>query len=59
MDLDTVDNGVLMNIYQEMEKKDWSVIIAHFLGVDHCGHKYGPNHPVMEAKLAQMDDVIK
>lgn len=32
--------------------------MAHFLGVDHCGHKYGPSHPEMGRKLDQMDRMI-
>lgn len=58
-DLHTVDDGVLKNIYKELKKKDWDVLIAHFLGVDHCGHRYGPNHPAMSDKLLQMDDMIR
>lgn len=42
----------------ELSKSDWTVLIAHFLGVDHCGHKYGPNHPEMSLKLEQMDGMI-
>lgn len=57
-DLHTVDNGILENIYGELRKKDWDVTIGHFLGVDHCGHRYGPNHPVMSEKLTQMDEMI-
>lgn len=33
-------------------------MIAHFLGVDHCGHKYGPDHPEMSKKLKQMNDIL-
>ncbi|KAG9235292.1 hypothetical protein BJ875DRAFT_277702 [Amylocarpus encephaloides] len=66
-DLHTLDNGVLehiMPLLQEKEKKEqWDVMFAHFLGVDHAGHRYGPNHRAMTAKLQQMDlmirDVIK
>uniref|UniRef100_A0A5S6QEN9 GPI ethanolamine phosphate transferase 3, catalytic subunit n=1 Tax=Trichuris muris TaxID=70415 RepID=A0A5S6QEN9_TRIMR len=58
-DLHTVDNGVLAHLYKEIKSNDWDVLIAHFLGVDHCGHKYGPNHPQMARKLSQMDDMIK
>ncbi|CAL1261950.1 unnamed protein product [Larinioides sclopetarius] len=42
-----------------MEKNDSDVIIAHFLGVDHCGHRYGPKHPEMTRKLQQMNSVIQ
>ena len=38
---------------------DWDVVIAHFLGVDHCGHRFGPDHPAMADKLTQMDGVIR
>lgn len=42
-----------------MEKQDWDVLIAHFLGVDHCGHKYGPFHPEMARKLTEMNEIIE
>jgi len=58
-DLHTVDNGILDNIYSELQRDDWDVLIAHFLGVDHCGHRFGPNHPAMEEKLTEMDNMIK
>ena len=58
-DLDTVDNGVVHHLVPELKRNDWDVVIAHFLGVDHCGHRYGPNHPEMKRKLLQMDSVIK
>lgn len=58
-DLDTVDNGVIENLYPELEKSDWSLLIGHFLGVDHCGHRYGPNHVEMSRKLMEMDEVIR
>lgn len=58
-DLNTVDDGILQHIYSEMRQSDWDVIIAHFLGVDHCGHRYGPNHTAMGEKLTQMDEMIR
>lgn len=42
-----------------VEGDDWDVLIAHFLGVDHCGHRFGPDHPAMAEKLSQMDGVIR
>ncbi|KAL3774664.1 hypothetical protein ACHAW5_003673 [Stephanodiscus triporus] len=36
----------------------FELIVAHFLGVDHVGHTYGPNDPHMERKLHQMDVVL-
>lgn len=58
-DLDTVDNGVVHNLMQEFRRSDWSLLIAHFLGVDHCGHTYGPNHQMMTSKLTQMNNIIR
>ncbi|GFO44729.1 GPI ethanolamine phosphate transferase 3-like [Plakobranchus ocellatus] len=58
-DLHTVDNGIISHIYYELQELDWDVTIAHFLGVDHCGHRYGPNHESMKDKLLQMNDVIR
>uniref|UniRef100_A0A0K0DAI4 GPI ethanolamine phosphate transferase 3 n=1 Tax=Angiostrongylus cantonensis TaxID=6313 RepID=A0A0K0DAI4_ANGCA len=34
------------------------LVIAHLLGVDHCGHKYGPNHIQMSNILWKMDKII-
>uniref|UniRef100_A0A0N4VFJ6 GPI ethanolamine phosphate transferase 3 n=1 Tax=Enterobius vermicularis TaxID=51028 RepID=A0A0N4VFJ6_ENTVE len=58
-DLNGVDNLIIEHVYDELSRSDWDVLIAHFLGVDHCGHKYGPNHPEMIVKLSQMNDVIR
>ena len=38
--------------------RPWDVTLAHFLGVDHVGHRYGPSHAAMRPKLAQMNKVI-
>ena len=61
-DLHTVDNGVLEHIFPLMEsgrKGEWDVLIGHCLGVDHAGHRYGPEHPAMREKLQQMDHFIR
>lgn len=42
-----------------MKNNDWDVLIAHFLGVDHCGHKYGPMHIEMKRKLEEMNEIIE
>ncbi|KAG8599244.1 hypothetical protein GDO81_002961 [Engystomops pustulosus] len=57
-DLHTVDDGILQHLYPTVDGGDWDVIIAHFLGVDHCGHKHGPDHPETAKKLMQMNQVI-
>ncbi|XP_043933309.1 GPI ethanolamine phosphate transferase 3 isoform X2 [Protopterus annectens] len=58
-DLHTVDNGILQHLIPTVEAGEWDVLIAHFLGVDHCGHRYGPDHPAMADKLHQMDEMIR
>ncbi|KAI1167455.1 GPI ethanolamine phosphate transferase 3-like protein [Nemania serpens] len=61
-DLHTVDNGVLEHIFPLMKPErlgEWDITIGHLLGVDHAGHRYGPNHPAMTAKLQQMDTFIR
>lgn len=49
---------ILEKIYNELRRPDWSLIVAHVLGVDHCGHRYGPAHSEMRRKLRQMDELI-
>ena len=61
-DLHTVDNGVLDHIFPLMKparKDEWDVMIGHFLGVDHAGHRYGPDHSAMRDKLGQMDQFVR
>ena len=59
-DLHTVDNGVTEHLMPLLPVPDkWDIIIGHYLGVDHAGHRYGPDHPAMAAKLRQMDEVIR
>ena len=36
----------------------WGLLVAHFLGVDHVGHRLGPSHPTMAAKLDEMDVLL-
>jgi phosphatidylinositol glycan class O len=61
-DLHTVDNGVTDHIFPLMHHSNtsrWDVIFGHYLGVDHAGHRYGPEHPAMNEKLQQMDGIIR
>lgn len=58
-DLDTVDSEILKNLPSELEKSDWDVLIAHFLGIDHCGHRYGPLHEEMTRKLTELDGILR
>ncbi|KAI0298191.1 hypothetical protein BC826DRAFT_1103125 [Russula brevipes] len=62
-DLHTVDNGVIANLFPLLTNathaRSWDFLIGHFLGVDHVGHRVGPDHPTMLAKQQQMNDVLK
>ena len=65
-DLDTVDNGCLERLpllLQDLRTtgktpQELEVIVAHFLGVDHVGHTFGPHNQHMHDKLAQMDAAL-
>ncbi|KAJ3358884.1 hypothetical protein GGF32_009895 [Allomyces javanicus] len=57
-DLHTVDNGVIAHLYDELAKDNWHVLVGHFLGVDHVGHRYKPAHPTMPVKLRQLNGVL-
>lgn len=59
-DLHTVDNGVIDHFERLLGKdsKKWDVLIGHLLGVDHAGHRYGPDHFAMRQKLIQMNEFI-
>ncbi|CAD5209762.1 unnamed protein product [Bursaphelenchus xylophilus] len=58
-DLDTVDTAVRQLLFNKSSNSNSTLLIAHFLGVDHCGHRYGPEHAEMKRKLKEMDDVIR
>ncbi|KAF9653591.1 alkaline phosphatase-like protein [Thelephora ganbajun] len=59
-DLHTVDEGVARHLFPLLEEdvKSWDVIIGHGLGVDHVGHRVGPDTQTMTAKLEQMNDIL-
>jgi hypothetical protein len=58
-DLDTVDNGIEASMPSVLKSGEFDVIIAHYLGLDHCGHKFGPSHPACGQKLLQYEEIIK
>ncbi|WWC68761.1 uncharacterized protein I206_102695 [Kwoniella pini CBS 10737] len=61
-DLHSVDDGVVEHIFPYLvpaNQSKWDVLIGHFLGVDHVGHRVGPNRDTMRSKLAQMDRVLR
>lgn len=58
-DLHTVDAGVTLHILPEIAERESAFVIGHFLGVDHCGHTFGPNSKPMADKLVQTDEVLR
>ncbi|CAH8505030.1 unnamed protein product [Schistosoma rodhaini] len=74
-DLDTVDRGVenyflhALNITSwdwdnevvdnQTSQTHWDILIGHVLGIDHCGHTYGPAHPEMMRKLNELNSFIE
>ncbi|KAK6529628.1 mannose-ethanolamine phosphotransferase gpi13 [Arthrobotrys megalospora] len=61
-DLHTVDEGVLTHMFPLLHPENsssWDIMIGHFLGVDHAGHLYGPDHRAMAAKQKQMDVFVQ
>lgn len=58
-DLHTVDNGVTKHIFPYLKSGGWDILIGHYLGVDHVGHRVGPDRDTMRHKLQEMDDVLR
>ncbi|KAL9583878.1 MAG: hypothetical protein Q9203_004896 [Teloschistes exilis] len=60
-DLHTVDDGVTEHLLPLLNagSDKWDVLFGHFLGLDHAGHRYGPDHSATQEKLRQMDRVIR
>ncbi|GAA6058681.1 hypothetical protein JCM10212_003369 [Sporobolomyces blumeae] len=59
-DLDTVDRGVRQHLLPLLDSpKDWHIVVAHGLGVDHAGHRFGAEHPEMTRKLEETDALLR
>ncbi|XP_009769774.1 uncharacterized protein LOC107796395 isoform X2 [Nicotiana tabacum] len=54
-----VDQNVSRHLVDELGRTDWSLLILHYLGLDHVGHLGGRNSVLMAPKLGEMDEVIK
>ncbi|KAH7886549.1 hypothetical protein F5I97DRAFT_1004935 [Phlebopus sp. FC_14] len=64
-DLHTVDEGVIQHLLPLIShpppppsSSSWTLAIGHGLGVDHIGHRLGPDHPLMASKLHQMNILL-
>lgn len=63
-DLDTVDRGVVQHLLPLLERKEegtkeWDIVIAHALGLDHSGHRFGPSHPEATRKLKETQRLLE
>ncbi|KAI5803258.1 alkaline-phosphatase-like protein [Geopyxis carbonaria] len=58
-DFTEVDNNVTRHIGRELVNDDWDVMILHYLGLDHIGHKSGPRSKHMRPKQQEMDLMVE
>lgn len=63
-DLDTVDNGVVDHLIPLLDQNlagtaSWDIVIAHTLGLDHAGHRFGPHHAEAQRKLAEAEVLLQ
>ncbi|RMY82112.1 hypothetical protein D0862_12122 [Hortaea werneckii] len=58
-DFTEVDNNVTRHVPEELARGDWNAMIMHYLGLDHIGHKTGPQGPNMPAKQKEMDGIVQ
>lgn len=61
-DLDTVDNGVRHHLLplldEDSPSSSWDILIAHPLGLDHAGHRFGASHAQTTRKLQEANTLI-
>ncbi|KAF2768483.1 alkaline phosphatase-like protein [Teratosphaeria nubilosa] len=58
-DFTEVDHNVTRHVPEELANDDWNAMIMHYLGLDHIGHKTGPQGPNMLPKQREMDGIVK
>ena len=60
-DLDTVDQGVRhhVDILMNETESTWDILLAHPLGLDHAGHRFGASHSETTRKLQEMDSLLE
>lgn len=57
-DFTEVDNNVTKHLDSQLQSP-WDGLILHYLGLDHIGHKGGPDSVFMKPKQREMDDILK
>lgn len=58
-DFTEVDNNVTRYLDIELAEQKWDCLILHYLGLDHIGHKGGPNSVFMKPKQQEMDSIVQ
>ncbi|KAI3645014.1 hypothetical protein MP228_011178 [Amoeboaphelidium protococcarum] len=61
-DLDTVDKSIDRRIWKYIEQENldkWDVMVTHWLGIDHAGHIYGPDHSEMKRKQVDLNQAVE
>lgn len=61
-DFTEVDNNVTRHLDNELSTEgslQWDALILHYLGLDHIGHKGGPDSVFMKPKQREMDGILK
>ena len=59
-DIDDCDDITMRDVNKEMASNNYTMLIAHTVGVDHAGHTYGNvAHPDMERKVMDAEAMIK
>ncbi|BGP12429.1 hypothetical protein JCM10213_007005 [Rhodosporidiobolus nylandii] len=61
-DLDTVDRGVeehLLALLQPEKQREWDIVVAHGLGLDHAGHRFGAEHAETTRKLRETNRLLE
>jgi ethanolaminephosphotransferase len=58
-DFTEVDNNVTRNLDEELIQQNWDCLILHYLGLDHIGHKGGPESLFMPPKQVEMDGIAQ
>lgn len=53
-----VDDNVTRHLDKVLKRRDWDVLILHYLGLDHIGHISGPSSPLIGRKLSEMDGIL-
>ena len=55
-DIHGVDKTIYGNFKREMMESDSSLIVGHFLGVDHAGHVFGYDSEEVKSKIREIDE---